>query len=154
MQAKELTAASDKLAECQETIVNLGKQLKAMASLPIDTSLSDNSEITSSPLPTENNNQRVSLLDKMITEDPTGAPRSQKPKGISCNVTSPAILDGNTNPVSVMSPRMFVSVEGVKDEKDEEALVNFLSVVPNKKKNSGGGILKILFWRKKKGSKK
>ncbi|KAK1410285.1 hypothetical protein QVD17_36820 [Tagetes erecta] len=155
LSAKELTAASDKLAECQETIVNLGKQLKAMASLPIDTSLSDNNcEITTSPLPNESNKQRVSLLDKMITEDPTGAPRSQKPKAISRNVTSPAILDGNSNPVAVMSPRMFVSVEGVKDEKDEAALVNFLSVVSNKKKNSGGGILKILFWRKKKGSKK
>ncbi|KAI7738233.1 hypothetical protein M8C21_009764 [Ambrosia artemisiifolia] len=152
--AQELTAASDKLAKCQETIVNLGKQLKAMASLPADTSLSVDSEITASPLPNENNNQRVSLLDKMITEDPTGAPRSQKPKGISRNVTSPAILDGNSNPVVVMSPRMFVSVEGVRDEKDEEALVNFLSVVPSKKSNSGGGILKRLFWRRKKGSKK
>ncbi|MFS8010917.1 putative filament-like plant protein [Helianthus anomalus] len=146
-----LIAASDKLAECQETIVNLGKQLKAMASLPADISASGNSEITTSPLPKENNNQRVSLLDKMITEDPTGAPRSQKPKGISRTVTSPAILDGNTNAVVVMSPRMFVSVEGVKDEKDEEALVNFLS---KKKNKSGGGILKRLFWRRKKGSKK
>ncbi|XP_035839190.1 filament-like plant protein 7 isoform X2 [Helianthus annuus] len=148
---QELIAASDKLAECQETIVNLGKQLKAMASLPADISASGNSEITTSPLPDENNNQRVSLLDKMITEDPTGAPRSQKPKGISRTVTSPAILDGNTNPVVVMSPRMFVSVEGVKDEKDEEALVNFLS---KKKNKSGGGILKRLFWRRKKGGKK
>lgn len=153
-QAQELTAASHKLAECQETIVNLGKQLKAMASLPIDTSLSDTCEITTSPSSNKNNNQRVSLLDKMITEDPTGAPRSQKPKGISRTVTSPAILDGNSKPVVIMSPPMFVSVKGVKDEKDEEALLNFLSVVPNKKNNSGGGILKRLFWRKKKGSKK
>ncbi|KAI3799014.1 hypothetical protein L1987_34302 [Smallanthus sonchifolius] len=151
--AQELTAASDKLAECQETIFNLGKQLKAMASLPTDTSLSENCEITTSPLPNENNNQRISLLDKMITEDPTGAPWSQKPKGISRNVTSPAILVGSPTPVPVMSPRMFVSVEGVKDEEDEQALVNFLSVVPNKK-NNGGGILKRLFWRRKKGSKK
>ncbi|XP_076889596.1 filament-like plant protein 7 [Bidens hawaiensis] len=152
-QAQKLTAASDKLAECQETIVNLGKQLKAMASLPTDTSLSDTCEITTSPS-SNKNNQRVSLLDKMITEDPTGAPRSQKPKGISRTVTSPAILDGNSKPVVIMSPPMFVSVKGVKDEKDEEALVNFLSVVPNKKNNSGCGILKRLFWRKKKGSKK
>ncbi|XP_076900514.1 filament-like plant protein 7 [Bidens hawaiensis] len=152
--AQELTAASHKLAECQETIVNLGKQLKAMASLPIDTSLSNTCEITTSPSSNKNSNQRVSLLDKMITEDPSGAPRSQKPKGISRTVTSPAILDGNSKPVVFMSPPMFVSVKGVKDEKDEEALVNFLSVVPNKKINSGGGILKRLFWRKKKGSKK
>ncbi|KAD7479385.1 hypothetical protein E3N88_02521 [Mikania micrantha] len=152
--AQELTAASDKLAECQETIISLGKQLKAMASLPMDTSLSANCEITASPLPNENNNQRVSLLDKMITEDPTGAPRSQKSKEISRTVTSPAILVGNSNPVAVMSPRLFVSVEGVKDEEDEEALVNFLSIVPNKKNNNGGGILKRLFWRRKKSSNK
>nr|XP_043634366.1 filament-like plant protein 7 [Erigeron canadensis]XP_043634367.1 filament-like plant protein 7 [Erigeron canadensis] len=142
--------SSEKLAECQETISNLGKQLKAMASLPIQTSVSDSSEITVSTLTDENNNQKISLLDKMITEDAAGAPRSQKTKGVSRTLTSPAILDGNSNPVTVMSPRMFVSVEGVKDEKDEEALVNFLSIVPNKKKTGGGGILKRLFWKKKK----
>ncbi|GKD79249.1 hypothetical protein Tco_1341870, partial [Tanacetum coccineum] len=64
-------------------------------------------------------------------------------------LTSPAILDGNSNPVRT-SPRMFVSVDGVKDEKDEEALINFLSVVPNKKKSGGGGILRRLFGKKKK----
>ncbi|XP_071706691.1 filament-like plant protein 7 isoform X2 [Rutidosis leptorrhynchoides] len=148
----EITAASNKLAECQETILNLGKQLKAMASLPIDASTFDISEITNSPLPDENDN-KISLLDKMNTEDPTGAPRGQKSKGVSRNLTSPAILDGNSYPVAaLMSPRMFVSVEGVKDEKDEEALVNFLSVVSDKKRSNGGGVLRRLFWRKKKGN--
>ncbi|KAK9061868.1 hypothetical protein SSX86_019052 [Deinandra increscens subsp. villosa] len=151
--AQEQTAASDELAECQETIVNPGKQLKAMASLPTDTSLSDKCEITASPLSNKDDDQRVSLLDKMITEDPTGAPRSRKPEGISRDVMSPANLARNSNASAMMSPRMFVSVEGVKDEEDEEALVNFLSIVPNKKKHSGGGILKRLFWRRKKGSK-
>ncbi|KAI3747891.1 hypothetical protein L6452_10616 [Arctium lappa] len=150
--AQEITAASEKLAECQETILNLGKQLKALASLPIDTSLSDSCEITTSPLSNVTSNQRTSLLDKMITEDATGAPRSQKTKEMTRTMTSPAVLDGHLNPI--MSPRMFVSVNGVKDEKDEEALVNFLSVVTKKKKSSGGGggILRRLFWRRKKGN--
>lgn len=150
--AQEITAASEKLAECQETILNLGKQLKALASLPIDTSLSDSCEITTSPLANENSIQRTSLLDKMITEDATGAPRSRKTKEMGRTMTSPAVLDGHLNPI-MMSPRMFVSVNGVKDEEDEEALVNFLSVVTKKKKSSGGGgILRRLFWRRKKGN--
>ncbi|KAJ9540752.1 hypothetical protein OSB04_027258 [Centaurea solstitialis] len=144
---QEMTAASEKLAECQETILNLGKQLKALASLPIDTSLSDSCEITTTPLPNENSNQRTSLLDKMITEDATGAPRPQKTKEMGRTMTSPAVMEGRLNPI--MSPRMFVSVNGVKDEKDEEALVNFLSVVTTKKKSSGG-ILRRLFWGRKK----
>ncbi|KAL4577451.1 hypothetical protein LXL04_013560 [Taraxacum kok-saghyz] len=131
---KEIMEASEKLAECQETILNLGKQLKALSSSP------DECEITVSPSPKRNSHQRISLLDKMITEDATGALRSQKSKG----------LDSNLTPVIVMSPKMFVSVDGVRDEKDEEALVNFLSIVPNKKK-SGGGILRRLFGRKKGG---
>ncbi|KAD7479391.1 hypothetical protein E3N88_02527 [Mikania micrantha] len=102
--AQELTAASDKLAECQETIINLGN---------------------TSPLPNENNNQRVSLLDKMITEDPTGAPRSQ-------------------------IQRFLVLSQGVKDEEDEEALVNFLSIVPNKKNNNGGDSEKIVLEKEEK----
>nr|GEW89311.1 hypothetical protein [Tanacetum cinerariifolium] len=145
----EITAASDKLAECQETIINIGKQLKAMTSLPINMSSSNNCEITVLPKGNEPINQRISLLDKMITEDAAGAPRSQKPKGVARTLTSPAILDGNSNPV-MTSPRMFLSVDGVKDEKDEEALINFLSVVPNKKKSGGGGILRRLFGKKKK----
>lgn len=150
MDQDEITTASEKLAKCQETILSLGKQLKEMASSPTDTSSSDNCEITVLPLTNEINNQRISLLDKMITEDPTGAPRSQKTKVVTRNLTSPAILDGNSNPVATMSPRMFVSVDGVRDEKDEEALVNFLSIGSNKKKSNGGGILKRLFWKRKK----
>ena len=149
MQTQEITAASEKLAECQETILNLGKQLKALASLPIDTSLSDSCEITTSPLPSETSNQQTSLLDKMITEDATGAPRAKKTKEMGRTMTSPAVMDGGSLK-PIMSPRMFVSVNGVKDEKDEEALVNFLSVVTKKKKSSGG-ILRRLFWSRKKG---
>lgn len=140
---KEIMEASEKLAECQETILNLGKQLKALSASPEE----ETCEITVSPLPSpkRNSNQRISLLDKMITEDATGALRSQKSKGLDSNLS--------VNNKSVMSPRMFVSVDGVKDEKDEEALVNFLSIVTNKKK-SGGGILRRLFGRKKSFSSK
>lgn len=137
---KEIMEASEKLAECQETIINLGKQLKALGEIgtsPMNTSVTDSCEITVSPSPKRNSTQRISLLDKMITEDATGALRTQKSQGV----------DGNLKPV--MSPRMFMSVDGVKDEKDEEALVNFLSIVSNKKKSNSGGILRKLFGRKK-----
>ncbi|PIM99267.1 hypothetical protein CDL12_28242 [Handroanthus impetiginosus] len=73
----EITTASEKLAECQETILNLGKQLKALAS-PRKTALFDkvkstqaDSVVTSISISTceRNVSWRLSLLDNMLAED-------------------------------------------------------------------------------------
>lgn len=63
----EITAASVKLAECQETILNLGKQLKALAP-PREIAIFD--KIFSTTI-TNNKNpiRRLSLRDRMLVED-------------------------------------------------------------------------------------
>ncbi|KAF5791700.1 putative filament-like plant protein [Helianthus annuus] len=151
----EIIAASEKLAECQETILSLGKQLKALAS-PRNTSvpeqLSSNPTYespppTPPPITAKTNHQRVSLLDKMKADDE----EQSKPKEITRTITSPAVMDGNAKDVKVISPQRFMSVNGIKHQEDEEALVNFLSIVPSKKKK--GGMLRKLLWRKKKSNK-
>ncbi|KAJ6896403.1 hypothetical protein NC651_022568 [Populus alba x Populus x berolinensis] len=65
-------AASVKLAECQETILNLGKQLKALAS-PREAALFDKvfttTGATAAATSIKNMNRRFSLRDQMIAED-------------------------------------------------------------------------------------
>nr|XP_043614290.1 filament-like plant protein 7 isoform X2 [Erigeron canadensis] len=147
---REIIAASEKLAECQETILNLGKQLKALASprnaLVPDRVLSNPTyEAPPSPLP-DKTNQRISLLDKMMAEDAARDLQTTKTKEVTRTITSPVVRDGNFN--NVKSPQRFLSVNGIKRQEDEEALVNFLSIVPSKKKK--GGVLRKLLWRRKK----
>ncbi|KAI7730934.1 hypothetical protein M8C21_032491 [Ambrosia artemisiifolia] len=153
---REIIAASEKLAECQETILNLGKQIKALAS-PKNTSVPErlisnptyeSPPSTPPPIPAKTNHQRVSLLDKMMADDEA---QSSKPKEITRTITSPAVMDGNAKNVKVISPQRFLSVNGIKHQEDEEALVNFLSIVPSTKKK--GGLLRKLLWRKKKSNK-
>ncbi|XP_076893934.1 filament-like plant protein 7 [Bidens hawaiensis] len=157
---REILAASEKLAECQETILNLGKQLKALTS-PRNSSVPEKLIIsnptyqspppTPPPIPAKTNHQRVSLLDKMMADDEAHGFQSPKPKEITRTVTSPAVMENNNKNaknVKVISPKKFLSVNGIKHQEDEEALVNFLSIVPSKKKKSG--MLRKLLWRKKK----
>ncbi|KAJ9562311.1 hypothetical protein OSB04_007471 [Centaurea solstitialis] len=155
---REIIEASEKLAECQKTILDLGKQLKALAS-PRNPSVPDRLvcnptyEAPPSPSPPpppvadKTNHQRISLLDKMMAEDAARVHGPTKPKEITRTVTSPAVvMDGNS--INVKSPQRFLSVNGIKHQEEEEALVNFLSIVPNKKKK--GGVLRKLLWRSKK----
>ncbi|KAJ8572373.1 hypothetical protein K7X08_008884 [Anisodus acutangulus] len=58
----EVTTASAKLAECQETIMNLGKQIKALA-LPKENTVGDTNAIS------KKMRRHMSLLDRMLTED-------------------------------------------------------------------------------------
>nr|GEU69602.1 hypothetical protein [Tanacetum cinerariifolium]GEU77311.1 hypothetical protein [Tanacetum cinerariifolium] len=151
---REIIAASEKLAECQETILNLGKQLKALASprnaiVPERVISNPPYKAPPSPIPDKTNHQRISLLDKMMAEDAARALQSSQTKEIKRTVTSPAIMNGNPN--NVNPPQRFMSVNGIKHQEDEEALVNFLSIVPNKKKKSG--VLRKLLWRKNKSNK-
>ncbi|CAI9282901.1 unnamed protein product [Lactuca saligna] len=138
---REIIAASEKLAECQETILNLGKQLKALAS-PTNASVPDKiicNPIYEAPPPPPSppppvtattNHHRISLLDKMMAEDAAKAIESTKTKSSFVGVNG---------------------INGIKRQEDEDALVNFLSIVPSKKKKSG--VLRKLLWRRKKSNK-
>ncbi|XP_060168206.1 filament-like plant protein 7 isoform X1 [Lycium barbarum] len=76
-QGWEITAASAKLAECQETIMNLGKQIKALA-LPKENTVGETNS-TSKKM-----RKHMSLLDRMLTEDDVekenlDSPNSEEP---------------------------------------------------------------------------
>ncbi|KAB2626487.1 filament-like plant protein 7 [Pyrus ussuriensis x Pyrus communis] len=144
----EITAASEKLAECQETILNLGKQLKAMAS-PREAALFDKvithpsdtdtpTAKAASQTPHRNLNQRSSLLDKMLAED-----------GASIkDFTSPMTKEVGSNLTSTLGPNILVLNSKYQDD---NAAADSLAIAPSKKRG-GGSLWRKLVWRKKKGN--
>ncbi|KAJ4963827.1 hypothetical protein NE237_023766 [Protea cynaroides] len=157
----EITAASEKLAECQETILNLGKQLKALAS-PREASLFEKviptTPATTTDNKTKNTKLRYSLLDQMLAEGEDL--NSPKTKEIICSVEPqklPALPANDSN--SLYGP--IVPVETVeapssnkKMDKNKTTTAVSLAVVPVKKRGGGAGLLKKLLSRKRGKSKK
>ncbi|XP_015947118.1 filament-like plant protein 7 [Arachis duranensis] len=152
----EITAASEKLAECQETILNLGKQLKAIAA-PKDAALFDNAianAVTNTapantshvgPSPALEKDMRVknrSLLDQMLAEDDSKAKVSKESDG----KTTHSNIPGN-----IETLEKILVLNGTKGNDDEDA-VNSLAIVPAKKQGSGSLWKKL--WRKKKSANK
>lgn len=152
----EITAASEKLAECQETIFNLGKQLKALTA-PMDGSLNDNviasqrNTITSAASTTTNIDQSLappevmkaknrSLLDQMLSEDGTKAKVSKPTSDCTTNLTS---IQGIIEPLEKI-----LALKEIKDG-DDRATVNSLPIIPAKKPGRGS-LWKKLLWKKKK----
>ncbi|KAL2573851.1 hypothetical protein AAZV13_17G154800 [Glycine max] len=154
----EITAASEKLAECQETILNLGKQLKAMA-VPKDASLFDNvvatqfdantNTATTTTLTTANVNpspappkfmkvKSRSLLDQMLADDT----KAKVPKA----------SDGNANPITipgVIEPLEKILVLNRVNDHEDRTTDKSLAIVPAKKPGSGSLWRKLLRRRKK-----
>ncbi|KAK6128691.1 hypothetical protein DH2020_037541 [Rehmannia glutinosa] len=105
----EITAASEKLAECQETILNLGKQLKALAS-PSDAALFN--KVTSTPAdsvistlstPRKNNSHRSCLLDKMLAEDNHQTEKDDQNGYSKSAVSTNGALGFSTNPNGIIN---------------------------------------------------
>ncbi|MED6221686.1 hypothetical protein PIB30_057173 [Stylosanthes scabra] len=151
----EITAASEKLAECQETILNLGKQLKALAA-PKDATLFDNAIANSvtntgpattsheDPSPVLEKDTRLknrSLLDQMLAEDDK-TKVSNESDGKTTHSTIPANIE---------TLEKILVLNGSKGNDDEDA-VNSLAIVPAKKQGSGSLWKKL--WRKKKSANK
>ena len=168
MQDWEITAASEKLAECQETILNLGKQLKALAA-PKDASLFDkvianpsniitttdtailnvdNVNMDPSTVPSKDTKlkHRSSLLDQMLAEDDTTADHLKTAKEDDGN-TTPATIPGFVEPLD----DKLIVVNGMK-EQDDGVAVNSLAVVPTKKR--GNGSLWKKLWRNRRNANK
>lgn len=145
------------MAECQETILNLGKQLKALAS-PREAVLfdkvvsgpADNTVVAALTTPERNTRQRTSLLDKMLAEDKTRIQDLNSPKA------GVIILDGNRysafapNGTTETYPESFTSSNGVNHPRGED-VIGPMAIVPIKKRGSGG-LLKKLLRRRKRGS--
>ncbi|KAJ4825390.1 hypothetical protein Tsubulata_024075 [Turnera subulata] len=146
----EITAASVKLAECQETILNLGKQLKALAS-PREAALFDRVFNTTSSTTTgpkiRNFHKRFSLRDQMIAEDRSKAIILRSPAENTQKPTSDNF--DNSNALVCAPGSNFGSNHRVGDTP-----VGTLAIVPAKKHGGFGFIRKIIMRRKKASSKK
>ncbi|OIT38056.1 PREDICTED: filament-like plant protein 7 [Nicotiana attenuata] len=150
---REITAASEKLAECQETILNLGKQLKALAS-PGDAALFDKvisttSETTSATMttPRKSFGRRSSLLDKMLAEDNEMGSPTTKEVILDAKRTTSSSVGG-----SVEQPEKSPLTNG-STHSGYEAVNGSRAIVPSKKKN-GLGLWKKLLRKGKKNSSK
>ncbi|KAL8168278.1 hypothetical protein V2J09_009777 [Rumex salicifolius] len=149
----EIDAASEKLAKCQETIFNLGKQLKALAppqeNAHFDMAIaSPTKRPTAITVTTPRENQRSSLLDKMLAEE-DDMDESPKTKEIICTSEPlkppPGFQKGSMNP-AFASDQMRQSFR--------ESGFGPLAIVPINKKQSNGGLLRKLLWRKRKNHSK
>lgn len=164
----EITTASEKLAECQETILNLGKQLKALAT-PKEAALLDkviptpndetqtssvsttitapvtDTTLTPTASDTKTTNNRFSLLDQMLAED-DAFPRDHKiskPVEVNANHTS------TTDPDKAIDPQKAILIwNGHKNGVNKETVSN-LAIVPSRKRGDGA-LWRKLLWRKKK----
>lgn len=151
-----MKAASVKLAECQETILNLGKQLKALAS-PREAALFDKIFIHNSATTTattiKNMNRHFSLRDQMLAEDRSKAIILRSPiedKQKSC----PSHFD-NGNALS--SPNVLVRTPAAcfgQTHKIGNTEAGTRAIVPSKKQGGFGLLRRLLMRRKQGGTKK
>ncbi|KAI3702421.1 hypothetical protein L6452_28159 [Arctium lappa] len=126
----EITTASAKLAECQETIFSIGRQLKALA--PPTEAGESTAEKKSS--------QHSCLRDHMVAED-----GSYMEDQLSSPKTKEIISTTETK-----SPPSVVRVGSCKSH----VVPGALAIVPIKKRGNGFELLRKLLFRKKRGSKK
>lgn len=150
----EITAeASAKLAECEESIVKLGKQLKALGSAK-ELSGVDISNIRKKKL-----KQRASLRDQMMCEadGEVSNEESPKTKQIISTIVESVPSACNHNVISfpdgqVATPTSYLGIQNESRNVKSGALV----IVPSKRRGGGGGIsfLRKLLVRRKKGSSK
>ncbi|XP_074562099.1 uncharacterized protein LOC141818510 [Curcuma longa] len=140
----DIAAASEKLAVCQETIVNLGKQLKALAS-PQDVPLFD--KVISTPA-TAKSKHRLQLVDHMREEDQVTLQspntkeiiRTEPPKQPTAAASkNQHSHEGSAKSIMNMSP--------VKSPSSNNA--ERLMIVPNKQKGGGMFLRKLLLQRKR-----
>ncbi|KAF7810990.1 filament-like plant protein 7 [Senna tora] len=158
----EITTASSKLAECQETILNLGKQLKALASSS-DTALFDSvlSKTSSTDNLTHKKNltKRASLLSQMQAEDSTksGSIKSSQneEKEITRDVQKPTLIQSesdNSNALQATSNIMIINASETNptlEQNDRSNAACVLAIVPSKKQGGFGFLRKLLLRRKK-----
>ncbi|XWS68047.1 hypothetical protein CRYUN_Cryun04dG0056800 [Craigia yunnanensis] len=154
----EITAASVKLAECQETILNLGKQLKVLAS-PQDAALFDKVFSNSGAATTVINNRRVnrrfSLRDRMLA-DGAKAEVLKSPKGtLSVGEAENSSNSHSNNCKNLQASGLLLHTSeahlGSKNESSNTGVMA-LAIVPSKKQ--GVGLLRRLLLRRKKGYSK
>lgn len=153
----EITTASSKLAECQETIVNLGKQLKALASSS-EVALFDKVISTTSTMAnlTQKNFliKRSSLRNQMQAEDEArgGIHKPVQTEESKSDIDEQRLPLQSETKKCLQSPNNLVNTpESLTSEKrDRSKTTGSLAIVPGKKQ-VGFGFLRKLLSRRKKG---
>lgn len=136
LQECDIIAATEKLAACQETILNLGKQLKALASADDEPLFSN---VSTSP---NSNHHRLQLLEHMRKEghSESGELRSKK-ENVSTEPSHPSVSD-----------EVQMSPENLSDKHKRDPDEGKLMIVA-KKQDAGASLLrKILMQRRRKSS--
>ncbi|GMI88257.1 hypothetical protein HRI_002495000 [Hibiscus trionum] len=159
----EITAASVKLAECQETIMNIGKQLKVLASSQdaalIERVFSNNGDAAA---PTVINNikvkKRFSLRDRMLADngDKEESPKSPNIQGTLCvDLAASSLLPQSNNRKNRQASGLLLQTsEADLGSKNESGNVGAMALARAASKKQGVGFLRRLFLRRKKGYKK
>lgn len=143
------------MAECQETILNLGKQLKALAS-PRDAAIFDAAistpadSVVTSTAPKRIVSKRLSLWDNMLAEDSDQIGVTAKTTDDIQNGNNDSTV--NTNPALESSSKLN-DPEGIKGEADTKTIVS-MAIVPRKKKEGRSFLKKLFLWQKKGDRKK
>ncbi|KAE8719354.1 RING/U-box domain-containing protein isoform 1 [Hibiscus syriacus] len=159
----EITAASVKLAECQETIMNIGKQLKVLASSQdaalFDRVFSNNGDAAA---PTAINDRKVkkrfSLRDRMLADDGDKGKGSKCPsiQGTLCvdEAASSLLPQSNNFKNTQASDLLLKTSEADLGSKNESGNVGAMALARVPSKKQGVGFLRRLFLRRKKGYSK
>lgn len=157
IQELEITAASEKLAECQETILNLGKQLKALTTNSKETPLlSDKltpdlagAQPSKEAKPEKRlTTQRSSLLDQMKAEDDDagGESKDEKPQGGDKTGKGGGSVYNET--IEALEQIL------LSDKKCKGSDANCFSIVPQRKSGGAKSLWKKLLGSKKKSKSK
>uniref|UniRef100_A0A1J3CGX4 Filament-like plant protein 7 n=1 Tax=Noccaea caerulescens TaxID=107243 RepID=A0A1J3CGX4_NOCCA len=160
----EITAASEKLAECQETILHLGKQLKALTTNSKETPLlsdklttdhTDKSKNLATAKPSQETTkpekrlttQRSSLLDQMKAEDnDTGESKDQEPQAADKTGKGGGSVYNET--IEALEHIL------LSDKKGKGSGANCFSIVPQKKSGGAKSLWRKLLGRNKKSKSK
>lgn len=153
----EIKAASAKLAECEATILNLGNQLKALTP-PKEASYANKTL----SIPSKNNknlNQRLSLLDRMLSEESTkmnDLNPSQSKELISTAETQmqPPCRTKSDRVLYPSGTQLAAADLAPKREASKNSKTGALVVVPSKKRGRAIGFVRRLLLGRKRGSSK
>ncbi|KAL8117646.1 hypothetical protein AgCh_015499 [Apium graveolens] len=152
----EITSASEKLAECQETIFNLGRQLQAMGSPTAASTITVTSNAMTTMGCKKKSSQRTSLLDKLLAEDSAGRrypvfPTANEVLGTSDSLT---ITSGSTSGLenTINSSEISLKTNDITHQ-GAEAVGNSFAIIRSKDL-SDRGLWKNMLWRLKKSHSK
>nr|GME11004.1 filament-like plant protein 7 [Ipomoea batatas] len=153
----EITAASMKLAECQETILNLGRQLKALT-LSEEEAVVVDRQLCLSASNNKTVKHHVSLLDQMLFEDGTKketlkSPTKKDALNIPITDTLSVAQPNSCNAICAFKGTPSGSYRGLSSG-SKNAKAGTLVILSGRKKGGGMGFLRKLLLRKKKGSHK